>query len=384
MHVSAIIVHYRAPELAAAAAAAVADDCRVSGIRWEILVVDNGRSARDRALLTERLQDRLRDQPWRLLDPGENLGYAGGLRYGVDASSGDGLLLMNPDVLVRPGCISALIHALGAGADAAGPRFYWDRGARMLLPPAEERTHTAEILSRLARPSPAVARAMRRRWRRHARRHWQARETIESEALSGALLAVRRATWNELGPFDEAFRLYFEETDWLRRLTRRGGAAVYVPTAEAVHLYDRSASTEPRSSAWFRESQELFQRRWYGDGFARMLSLLDRLPERLRPEISAAPATEGAPTIDLPLPPGPEPPAWVELSPSPLGVPAAAEPLEAERVAAGPGTLRWSLPEEIWHRLPAGRYRVQASTTSGDEGPVRWLDKRPAAEADRS
>ena len=372
MLVSVVIVHYRAPELAIEAARTVLGDCEASGLRCELLVVDNGDDAAHRS--------RLGELPGELVVPGENLGYAGGLNRGVAASRGDVLLLMNPDVIVRPGCVEALVRMLDAGASAAGPRFLWDRSGRLLLPPAEERSRRAELLGRLAARSRTAARRFRRRWRRHARRHWEATEAVASTSLSGALLAVRREAWDEVGPFDESYRLYFEETDWLRRLTRAGRTSHYVPDARAVHLYDRSAVTEPRSRAWFQESRRRFERRWYGTTFAALLEGFDRLPGAGRASPSGrtgpAPPVILVPELDLGSVRGVPSPFWVELSPSPLGVPAAAEVC---RPAAGGST--WRLPDEIWRRLEPGRYRLQVVGADGREGPVRRLEKRgPVAE----
>lgn len=371
MLVSVVIVHYRAPDLAIEAARTVLGDCEAAGLRPELLVVDNGEDAAHRS--------RLARLPGELVVPGENLGYAGGINRGVAASRGDVLLLMNPDVLVRPGCVEALLGGLDAGAWAAGPRFFWDRSERLLLPPAEERSRRAELLGRLATRNPRAAVRFRRRWRRHARRHWEATEPVASTSLSGALLAVRRSAWDEVGPFDEAYRLYFEETDWLRRLARAGRMSLYVPDARAVHLYDRSASTEPRSRAWFQESRRRFERRWYGAPFAALLDGLDRLSGSAPPGRTVDAAGEQAPTLlpelDLECPPDRRPPLWVEVSPSPLGVPAAAEVC---RPPAGRWT--WRLPDEIWRRLEPGRYRLQVVDAAGREGPVRRLEKRESAE----
>jgi len=382
--VSAVIVHYRAPELAAEAVDALRDDCSRAGRACEIVVVDNGDDAADRAQL-EAL-------PAQLLVPGQNLGYAGGLRVGVEATRGDVLLLMNPDVLVRPGCVAALADALDRGASAAGPCFTWDRQERLLLPPAEERTRRGELFGRLARIAPhgavsasgtdravagcadgAIARRYRARWRRHARRHWEASVPLATEALSGALLAVRRSAWEAVGPFDEDYRLYFEETDWLRRLVRSGRSAVHVPAARAVHLYDRSASTEPRSAGWFAASRRRFERRWYGAAFSAVVSGLDRLPAAGSGEPSAgAPGRGGrsraaSPFAEAPLG-GLRPPLWIEISPSPLGVPAA-----TERVGSAASVRSWRLPEEIEERLPPGRFRLQVIGADQEEGPCRWL-----------
>jgi len=377
--ISVVLVHYRAPELAAEAVALLRADCRAAGLDPEVIIVDNGDDAADR--------QRLGRVEAALLVPGENLGYAGGIDFGVRRARGDVLIFMNPDVLVLPGCIPALVSEIAAGADAAGPRFYWDRGARMLLPPAEERSRRVELLGRLAGRWPwlprrvagtlqaIAARRLRRRWRRHARRHWEAGEPIVAEELSGALLAVSRDAWERVGPFDEEYKLYFEETDWLRRLVRAGGRAVHMPRAGAVHLYDRSASTEPRSSAWFESSRRRFERRWYGLASAALLSWVRRVAGP-PPDLCAAHAAGGierpaeAPTIDLEVPPASRGPFWVEISPSALGVPAA-----GERLSPQDGRLRWRLPEEIWSRLAQGCYRLQVTDGAGREIAVRTIEK---------
>jgi hypothetical protein len=202
----------------------------------------------------------------------------------------------------------------------------------------------------LAGKSPAWAERARRRWRRHARRHWEAREPLPSLSLSGSLLALRRSAWEAVGPFDEGYRLYFEETDWLLRAGRQGLTGRYVPAAGAVHLYSQSAGREPRAAEWFEESARRFRRRWYGPGFAGLLEGLDR---RLPGHVAAA---SGIPEGGLRLPEEPSAyPLWVEVSPSPLGFPAA-----AERIAAPPGEP-WNLPLEILERVPAAGLTIRVA-----------------------
>jgi N-acetylglucosaminyl-diphospho-decaprenol L-rhamnosyltransferase len=327
-----ILVHYHTPDLAAAAVEALRADVGIDDAEW--ILVDNGSDAPGRALL-ESL-------PVRRIDPGANLGYAGGVNLGVASSTAEAVIVMNPDVLVVPGCVRALLERLQAGAAVAGPAFYWDRGRRMLLPPGEERGRTAELLAVLS------ARAARRRWRRHARRHWEARGPLASWSLSGSLLAIRRDAWERVGPFDGGYRLFFEETDWLLRARRLGLRSEYVPAAEAVHLYNQSAAREPRSQEWFEESARRFRRLHYGAGFSAVLETLSRRGRR-------APVLPRTAFLDLPA--GAE---WVEVSPNPAGFPAAAERL-------GPGARSWSLPGEIAARMPGGRWIVQVTDRAGRE-----------------
>jgi GT2 family glycosyltransferase len=337
MRLAVILVHYHTPDLAAEAIAALRTD--LAGVETEWLLVDNGSDAEGRA--------RLEGLPVQRIDPGTNLGYAGGVNLGVARSTAEAMIVMNPDVLVLPGCVAALLDRLQSGVAVAGPAFYWDRGRRMLLPPAEERSRRAELLSVLATRSEAWAARARRRWRRHARRHWEARAPLASHSLSGSLLAIRRDAWEKVGPFDEGFRLFFEETDWLLRARRLGLRSEYVPAAEAVHLYNQSAAQEPRAQAWFEESARRFRRLHYGAWFAAALESLSQ---------TGAPSPgEGEARVKVP-----REAAWVEVSPNPAGFPAAAERLDSPVEA-------WTLPQEIAERMPGGRWTVHVTDRNGRE-----------------
>ncbi|MEA2601803.1 MAG: hypothetical protein QOF89_2795 [Acidobacteriota bacterium] len=347
MRIAVILVHYRTPELAAAAVEALRRDAAQSGLEIEGILVDNGSDEAGRALL-ESL-------PFERIDPGANLGFAGGVNLGVAHSRAVTIVVMNPDVRVLPGCLGALVEALGSGAAVAGPRFYWDDACRMLLPPAEERSRVAELLALLATRDERWAVRARRRWRQHARRHWEARRPLDSYALSGSLLALTRAAWERVGPFDEGFRLYFEETDWLRRAERLGLPALYVPGAEAIHLHGRSAVQEPRSGGWFEESARRFRERHYGRWFADLLERLDHRLERRSPGRLAALPGEGLDLTEAPCP------LWVEVSPNPTRFPAAAERLTAPPEGA------WRLPADIAERLAGTELALQLVDAQGGE-----------------
>jgi GT2 family glycosyltransferase len=53
--------------------------------------------------------------------------------------------------------------------------------------------------------------------------------------LSGAGLMVRRKVLEEIGPFDERFFFYMEETDLCKRARAAGWLVVFVPTAVIIH-----------------------------------------------------------------------------------------------------------------------------------------------------
>ena len=322
MMISAVIVHYRTPRLLEAAVAALHEDARTSAVSLEVIVVDNGAAGASAA--GEEAPDGLEAQ---VLRPDENLGYAAGINLGVDHATGDVLLLMNADVAVEPGCLRALLDALG-DAEVAGPRLFWDRGCRLMLPPQALRTRRAELDAAWAERSPAWGRSFRRRWRRRARAFWGAEAPVTCYELTGACLAVTRDGWRRVGRFDEGFRLYYEETEWLLRARSRGVRAVLAPAARCVHAYDQSAKREPRAQSWFDESAARFRRRRYGAWFAALLRRLERAPRRFE---EVAPLAGGASGDEV----------WVEVTPLPLGAPAT-----GCRVAAG-DVAAFEVPEDV-------------------------------------
>ena len=56
------------------------------------------------------------------------------------------------------------------------------------------------------------------------------------EWVMGACMLLRRAAWDEVGPFDERYFLFSEEVDWMRRAADRGWSVVFTPDARCVHV----------------------------------------------------------------------------------------------------------------------------------------------------
>lgn len=347
MKLAVVMVHYRTPELVAPAWERLQRDAAASGLELEAVVVDHGGG------------DGLGELPLRVVAVDGNPGYAAGVNRGVAETAGEVIVAMNPDVLVEPGCLAALVAELAAGAAVVGPRFFWDRERLYHLPPNERRDPWSELLGVLAARGEPWRRAARARWRAHVHRQWQAVAPRRSRELSGALLAFRRDAWSQVGPLDATYRLYFEEVDWLDRVVAAGAEPRFVPAAEAIHLHARSTLLEPRAESWFVESSRRYRRRRHGTLFTRLLEALARPP---RPE--PAPTTGGlrlalgadSPAVES-LPPET---AWLEATPRPEGFPAVGRsrlPARGEALFA----------PELWSRLPPGKWRLRALSREGRE-----------------
>ncbi len=273
--ISAVVVSYRSAALASRAFESLRRDAALSGLALETIAVVNSGDA-DEALALERVAD-------RVLRPDRNLGFAGGLNAGVKEARGDVVVLSNPDVVLRPGALEALRAVVASDLVAAGPEFFLDEGETLHLPPGEEPRPCGLVRRRLgARGSASVfRRAVRRALR--AAREAERGETAAVTALSGALVAVSRATLERTGPFDEAYALYYEENDWQRRLRTLGGTLLCVRSARVVHAYNRSARLEPRAAAWFAASERRYFTTHFGPRGAATLDALASEEVRTQP-----------------------------------------------------------------------------------------------------
>ena len=323
-----IIVHHHAATSVRDAVAALRLDASRSNILLNIVLADNGSTPEERTLLQSLNA--------HYLDSGRNAGYAGAVNIAFPTTRSDFILLMNEDVMVLPGCLRALHTGLMSGASVAGPQFYWDRDCIFLLPCTEERTRGNELLKVAGNRNAKQLKRARRRWREHARRHWRSRDSLPTTALSGALLAFRRDTWTAIGPFDEGFSLYFEEDDWLLRAACAGLQSLYVPSAKAIHLHNPRLAQRPERLRWEAESFGRFGNRYYGERFMQRLSLAGRR-ESVVPDWQAV-AADSTGAIRLEIAEECAWPLWVELTPSPLGFPAATTRI------SDPQTECWPLP----------------------------------------
>lgn len=266
--ISLVLVSYRSAALAERAAASFRDEARRAGEGAEVVAVVNSGDPEEARRLAAACD--------RVVAPGANLGYAGGLNAGSASARGDLLLLSNPDVVFLPGSVSGLARAARSGGPVlAGPALFWDDAATLLLPPAEMPA-PAEVVRRvLARDLRRQGRPFRRAARKALALEAAVRDgaAIPAEALSGAVMAATRATLLRLGPLDEAYRLYYEENDWQRRLLALGGRLLVAGGARVVHRWAQSARREPRAEEWFRASERRYFESHFGEAGRKALAL---------------------------------------------------------------------------------------------------------------
>jgi O-antigen biosynthesis protein len=172
----------------------------------------------------------------RVLEPGRNLGFAGGCNLAVAHSSGAIVALINPDLEPEPQFLQPLVAALDDERVGVA-------GARLLYPDRRTIQHAGGYLE-----SPLL---LAQHYGYGETDRGQHDTTREVEFVTGAALAVRRATWDAIGGMDEAFYpAYYEDADLCLRIRQRGCVVRYEPAATAIH--QEAAALGRQSFAYHR------------------------------------------------------------------------------------------------------------------------------------
>jgi GT2 family glycosyltransferase len=218
------------------------EQCLESVERYETVVVDHGSTDGTLDVVRERF-------PRVAVVEQDNRGLAAGWNTGIRRTSAPFVLVLNSDAWI-----------VGDGGDRlvefaeAEPRAGWI-APRLVNPdgtlqpsvrgfPTPWRIATEYLFLRKLAPRSRLVNAFYGAGFGHD-------EVREVEFAKAAAFLIRRQAYDEVGPFDEAFFMFSEETDWCYRARAAGWQTLFVPDAEAVHV--GGASWRRESAALFRE-----------------------------------------------------------------------------------------------------------------------------------
>ncbi len=199
----------------------------------EVIVVDN--ASMDGTAETVR-----REFPQvKLIVNDENLGYTKANNIGIRQSRGKYILLLNPDTVVKPNALQALIECAEAHPDAGiigakllNPDGSIQRSARS-FPDIGAGLFRNTFLGRLFPNNPFV--------RRYLLTDFSYDEVREVDWVSGAAMLVRRELFERIGLLDERFWAYCEDVDLCWRAWQAGFKVLFCPNAVIVHKIGRSS-----------------------------------------------------------------------------------------------------------------------------------------------
>jgi GT2 family glycosyltransferase len=244
IEISAIVVSFNTSEMTLRCLRTLAGS--LDGIRSEIIVVDNASADNSVAAIRENFPG------VKLIAKEINSGFGAANNEAMKIARGDFFLLLNSDAFPEPAAIDTLLAFIKEHprAGTVGPRLLNDDGSLQVS----------------CHPFPSPLFAWKENlWLTRGYSQWPHDAVRNVDFVIGACMLVRRATYEQVGGFDETFFMYSEEADWQRRMRDAGWDRTFVPDARVTHLGGASGATdETRIRRHFFESLDHYERKHHG------------------------------------------------------------------------------------------------------------------------
>lgn len=257
MDVTIIIVNYNTIKLTIDAINSIRE--KTSGIKYEVIVVDNNSSDDSANILKDLYQDEV-----ICISLPENVGFGRANNEGFKIGKGRNILFLNPDVKLINNAILILSEYLDAhpNVGACGGNLFNEE----LQPAHSYRKIFPSIISEL---NDLLYQFPERVLYGKGREHNASPNPQNVAYITGADLMIRKTVLEKVGCFDPAFFMYYEETELCRRIYRNGYRVVCVPQSQIQHLEGKSFDgriNERRISMSFK-SRNVYYKRCYSDKY---------------------------------------------------------------------------------------------------------------------
>jgi N-acetylglucosaminyl-diphospho-decaprenol L-rhamnosyltransferase len=263
-----VIVNYHTANLVVACLASLVGELPALG-GGRVIVVDN--ASGDGSV--EVLQAAVHKHQWNAWVEVIALPRNGGFAYGNNRAiervrqidpNFDVVISLNPDTVVQPGALPALLRHFDHDAKVGivGASIEDEHGTRQQsahpfpsLKGELNRAAQLQLLSNLIGP--------------HQNSSAAEVKPTSHDWVSGACFAIRRELLDIIGPLDEGYFLYFEETDFCLRAKQAGWSCWLVPQARVMHFEGAAtgitAAKRRLPEYWFASRRRFFVKA-YGVG----------------------------------------------------------------------------------------------------------------------
>ena len=214
---------------------------QVQGLSFEVIVVDNASTKDDLDTLQPEFPDAI------MIKSPVNRGFAGANNLGFKCSTGDYVLLLNPDTEVLGDAIQAFVQEAKKRPRAGivgGKLLNTDLSVQLQsiqkFPTILNQVLDAEYL--LLRWPHCPLWDIAPLFRDNV-------DVIPVEVIPGACMLIKRSVFEEVGMFSEDYFMYAEDLDLNFKLKRAGYTNYYVGQAKIIHHGGRSSSQQ-KVSQW--------------------------------------------------------------------------------------------------------------------------------------
>jgi len=208
----------------------------------EIIVVDNISSDSSQKRCKEKFPD------IKLIQNSKNLGYCGGNNVGIREAKGKFIVILNPDSIVEPNCISELISAYDKFGDGLYQPKILSLNEENIIQSTGNMLHVFGFGFARDKGNKVVEKI----------------EEIEKIGYaSGTCLFTSREVIDKVGLLDEFLFLYHDDLDLGWRAAQIGINSYYVPKSKVFHVESYSLKWSSKKFYWLERNRKYCLRTHY-------------------------------------------------------------------------------------------------------------------------
>ena len=265
----------------------------IVNLEAEVIVVDNNSVDGSLEMISKKFPS------IHVIANTDNKGFSKANNQAIRISSGEYVLLLNPDTVVEEDTFEKIIGFMEKHPEAGGAGVKMIDGSGKFLPESKRGLPTPMVafykifgLSKLFSGSKTFG--------RYHLSYLDENKISEVDVLAGAFMLIRKRVLDQIGLLDETFFMYGEDIDLSYRITQAGYKNYYFPETRIIHYKGESTKKSSVNYVYvFYNAMIIFAKKHFTKKNASLFSFIIRIAIYLR--AAAAISSRYSRKIILPL-----------------------------------------------------------------------------------
>ncbi|EKY29474.1 glycosyltransferase family 2 protein [Clostridium celatum] len=264
INLSIVIVNYKNYTLTQKCIKSVLET--VKNINYEIIVIDNNSPNDSYEQLSSGFK---KVSNIKIIKNDKNVGFGGANNLGVEASKGEYILLLNPDIIVLDDAIEKMYNKINSDKEIGlisgkllNDDYTIQYSCRRILPFNKFvacRTPLSKIVSSEKREKINDIYLMK---------DFDHNSTADVEWVMGACMMMHKDEFIKLGGFSKEYFMYFEDVDLCYKVRKYNKTVVYLHNAQMIHLHNQESKKRINKMTFVHlQSMIKFYKKYYLNKF---------------------------------------------------------------------------------------------------------------------
>jgi GT2 family glycosyltransferase len=217
----------------------------------EIIVVDNNSEDDSCKIIKDKYPEVI------LIENKENVGFSRANNQGVKVATGKYILILNPDTVIAEDTLDKIFSFSKAKQNLGVLGVKLIDGSGDFAPESKRGIPTPMVsFNKLFGISS-------KRTGKYYATHLDENESGVIDVASGAFMFIKRAIFNEVGGFNEAYFMYGEDIDLSMNLLNKGYQNYYYANTQIIHFKGESTQKDIKYLSYFHQAMEIFYKKHF-------------------------------------------------------------------------------------------------------------------------